>query len=155
MARGVSNGGCVLRKSLGSQSVDGWGCVPTMVVVWPKVSQHQSLQALGWGQVLVPKTGSFQERSHRLTVPSISATSVCVPMLSPKSPRLPLGDPPRPAGGLAQGFYKVTAFALALGVHKTLGKPSKSGVAVYPSPVGPCAQACSVAFITTCSGHAS
>ena len=53
VARGVPNGGCVLRKSLGSQSADGWDCVPTMVIVWPKVSQHQSLQAFGWGQVLL------------------------------------------------------------------------------------------------------
>lgn len=56
-------------------------------------------------------------------------------MLSPNRPLPPLGDPPRPAGGSGPGSYKVTAFALALGVHKTLGKPSKSGVAVYPSPV--------------------
>ena len=55
VARGVPNGGCVLRKSLGSQSADGWDFVPTMVIVWPKVSQHQSLQAFGWGQVLAPQ----------------------------------------------------------------------------------------------------
>ena len=28
MSRGVSRGGCELRKSLGSVSADGWGCVP-------------------------------------------------------------------------------------------------------------------------------
>ena len=34
MPRDVSRGGCGLRKSLGSLSVDGWGCIPTLLVVW-------------------------------------------------------------------------------------------------------------------------
>ena len=55
MLRGMSGGGYGLRKSLGSLSADGWGCVPTLFVVWPEVSQHWSLQAVGWGQVLVAK----------------------------------------------------------------------------------------------------
>ena len=53
MSRGMSRGGCGLRKSLGSLSADGWGCVPTQLVVWLVASQHWSLQAVGWGQVLV------------------------------------------------------------------------------------------------------
>ena len=47
MSRGVSRGGCGLRKSLGSLSADGWGCVPTKLAVWSKASQHGSLQAFG------------------------------------------------------------------------------------------------------------
>ena len=40
VSNGVSRGVCGLRKSLGSLSVDGWGCVFTFLVVWPEVSQH-------------------------------------------------------------------------------------------------------------------
>lgn len=47
MPRSVSRGGCGLRKSLGSLSFDGWDCVPALLVVWPEVSQHWSLQAVG------------------------------------------------------------------------------------------------------------
>lgn len=53
MSRGMSRGGCGLRKPLGSLSAAGWGCVPTQLVVWPVASQHWSLQAVGWGQILV------------------------------------------------------------------------------------------------------
>ena len=42
-------GGSWLRETLGSLSAYGWGCVPTLLVVWPEASQHQSLQAFGWG----------------------------------------------------------------------------------------------------------
>ena len=47
-SKDMCRAGCGLRKFLGSLSADGWGCVPTLLVVWPK--------ALGpdwWGQVLV------------------------------------------------------------------------------------------------------
>ena len=53
VGRAMSRGGCELRKSLGSLSADGWGCVPTQLVVWLELSQHWYLQAVGWGQVLV------------------------------------------------------------------------------------------------------
>ena len=55
MSRGVFRGSCGLRMTLGTLSADGWGCVPTLLVVWPEASQHWSLQAVGWGQVSVPK----------------------------------------------------------------------------------------------------
>ena len=40
MSRGVSRGGCGLRKPLSSLSADGWGCVPTQLAVWLEASQH-------------------------------------------------------------------------------------------------------------------
>lgn len=40
-------GPLVFRQS----AADGWGCVPSQLV-WPEVSQHCGLRALGWGQVL-------------------------------------------------------------------------------------------------------
>ena len=53
MSRGMFRGSLELRKTLGSLSADGWGCVHLLLVVWPEASQHWSLQAVGWGQVLV------------------------------------------------------------------------------------------------------
>ena len=55
MSKGVFRGGCEIRMTLGSLSADGWCWVSTLLVVWPEVSQHWSLQAVGWGQVSVPK----------------------------------------------------------------------------------------------------
>ena len=42
-------------QTLGSLSADEWCHVPTLLVVWPEGSQHHRLQAVGWGQVWVPK----------------------------------------------------------------------------------------------------
>ena len=54
MSRGAFRGDFVLRKTLGRLSADGWGCVPTLFIVWPEVFQHWN-QAVGWGKVSVPK----------------------------------------------------------------------------------------------------
>ena len=43
VSRGVSRGGCGLRMSLSTLSADGWGCIPTQLVVRPEMSQHWSL----------------------------------------------------------------------------------------------------------------
>ena len=43
VSRGVPRFGCGLRMTLGNLSVDGWGCVPNLLVVWPEASQHWSL----------------------------------------------------------------------------------------------------------------
>ena len=53
VSRGMSRGGCGLRKSLGSLAADEWGYVPALFV---ETSQHYSLQAVGWGHVSVSKT---------------------------------------------------------------------------------------------------
>ena len=47
VSRGVFRAGCELSKALGSLCVDGWGCVRTLLVVWPEASQLWSLQAIG------------------------------------------------------------------------------------------------------------
>ena len=49
---GVFRGSCGLRKTLGSLSADGWGCVPALLVGWPEASQHWILQ---WGLILMSK----------------------------------------------------------------------------------------------------
>ena len=38
MSRGVFRVGCGLRGTLGSLSADGWGCVPTLLFVWPEAA---------------------------------------------------------------------------------------------------------------------
>ena len=47
VSNGVFSGQLWAQKDLGSLS-DGWVCVPTLLVVWLEVSQHWSLQAVGW-----------------------------------------------------------------------------------------------------------
>ena len=47
MSRGMSRGGCGLRKSLGSLSANGWSCVPAQLIVGSEASQHWHLQDLG------------------------------------------------------------------------------------------------------------
>ena len=55
VTRSLVGSHCELRMTLGSLSADGWGCVPTLLIVWPEASQHWSLWAVGWAQDLVPK----------------------------------------------------------------------------------------------------
>ena len=43
----TSGGRAVLGKTLGGLSPDGLGCVPALLVVWPEVSQHWTLQTVG------------------------------------------------------------------------------------------------------------
>ena len=78
--------GCVyrrlwLRTTLGSLSHDWWGCVLTLLVVWPEVFHHWNLQAVGWGKLLVPKW----QPPGKLTlkrIPWVSTISVLVPRVS-------------------------------------------------------------------------
>ena len=53
VGRALCRGSYELRKTLGSLPSDGWGSVPTPLVVWLEVSQHLRLQAVGRGQVSV------------------------------------------------------------------------------------------------------
>ena len=76
----VSRGGCGLRKSSGSFSVDWWGRVQTLSVVWPEAPQHRSLQAVGWGHVSVlmtqvrgpPAAGVHIDTHSRVSTPPVS-----------------------------------------------------------------------------------
>ena len=106
MSRGLFRGGCALWTSLGRLSADGWVYVPTLFVVWPEASQHWSLQAVGWGQILLRK---WQ--------PPGGLTAMSTPELLPPgslSPQMAL--PPQETlqyqqVSLAPGFYEVTAFS--------------------------------------------
>jgi len=90
----VSRGDCGVRKSLSSLSADRWGCVPPLWLVWPEVSHHCSLQAIGWGWVLVLMTQARCLCSIRVPVDDIldisaTDTSVHVPRVSYRWPPLP------------------------------------------------------------------
>ena len=74
-----------LRRTLSRLSADGWGCIPALLVVW---SQHWSLQAVGWGQVLVTKWRPLGELTP-MNTPNTSSTSVFVPRVSHRYSRLP------------------------------------------------------------------
>ena len=67
MAMVVFRGGFGLRMTLGGLSADELGYIPTLRVVWPEVSQHWSLQAVGWGQLLVTKLWSLGELMPMIT----------------------------------------------------------------------------------------
>ena len=71
----------VVNSVISSLSADGWGCVLCLLVVWPEASQDWSLQAIGWGQVLVRKV-TTSRRAHTnevllgTTVASVFASTV-------------------------------------------------------------------------------
>ena len=88
MSSGVFWGVCQLSMTLASLSADGWGCFPVLLVVWPEAFQHWSLQAFGWGQVLVPNE-DLLEISHRLIFPGASDTSVLAPWYTTANPHPP------------------------------------------------------------------
>ena len=75
-----------LRKSLIRLSADGWGWVPSLLVVWPEATQHWSLPGLFGGA-----NGGLWEDSCQGVLPRTSATSVLVLMVRHSHP-LPLQE---------------------------------------------------------------
>ena len=134
VSRGMSRAGCGFRKSLGSLSADGWGCVPTQLAAWPEASQHWSLQAVGWSQVLVPKCQPLGEFTHMHALRYTCHQCLC-PQGGPQPPPVSPGGPPKPAGRSGLGSYHSTAFALGPSAHENLCAPFKSEVSISPSPV--------------------
>ena len=72
--RDVFRGGCGLRTTLGSLSTDRWGS--TLLVVWPEVSQHWSLQAVRWGQLSVPKWPPGRVHAKEYTLEPLSPVEI-------------------------------------------------------------------------------
>ena len=119
-----------LSKTLICFSADGWGWVPSLLVVWPEATQHWSLPGLFGGA-----HDRLWEGSHQGVPPITSAASVPVPMVSYSHP-LPLQETlQHQQVRLVQ--YPLGSLLLPLGpdVHTTFCVPSKSGVSVSPSPV--------------------
>ena len=134
MSRPLVRSSCGLRKCLGSLSADGWVCALTLLVVWPEGSQHWTLQAVGWGQVLMPKCWS-PGWLMPMNTPQYLYHQCSCPHSEPQPPSASLGGPPRPSGRSGPGSYEVTAFSLGPSVHETLCVSSKRGVSLSPSPV--------------------
>ena len=103
-------GSCLFRKTLSSLSADGWGCVPTLLVVWPEASQHWSVQAIGWGQVLVgkwwPSRGLTPMSTHQNCLRQCSC-----PHSEPQPPSASAQDPLILAVKSGPVSYEVTTFS--------------------------------------------
>ena len=126
---------------------------PALLVIWSEASQHLTLQAVGWDQVLVSKwqpPGELTSMNIPLYLCHQCPCSHSEPQLLPASP----GDPPRPAVRSGLGSCEFTALPLCRGVHETFCVPSKSGVSVSPSPVE-FLWSSPMAFTAKCSGGSS
>ena len=119
VSRGTSRAGCGLRKSLGSLSDDGWGCVPALggLLAWciSALEPTGCCKRPGLGAKDPSRISASIKSSRRWTLPDMSATGFYDPRES-HSCCLP-SRPSKPAGN---DSYVVTAFALGFGVHKTL-----------------------------------
>ena len=119
-----------LSKILICLFADGWGWVPSLLVVWPEATQHQSLLGLCGGA-----NGRLCEGSCQGVVPRTSAASVLVLMVRHSHP-LPLQETiQHQQVGLVQSPMGSLLLPLGPQAHTTLCVPSKSGVSVSPSPV--------------------
>ena len=70
-----------LSKTLIHFTVDGWGWVPSLLVVWPEATQHWSLPGLFGGD-----NDRLWEGSRQGALPRTSAASVLVPTVKQKHP---------------------------------------------------------------------
>ena len=119
-----------LSKTLIHLTADGWGCVPTLLVVWCETTQHWSLPGLFGGA-----NDRLWEGSRPGVLPRISVASVLVTMVSHSHP-LPLQETlQHQQVGLVQSPLGSLLLPLGPYAHITLCVPSKSGVCVSPSPV--------------------
>ena len=92
-----------LSKTLMHLSADGWGCVPSLLVVWSEATQYWSLPGLFGGANGGLWEGSCQEYFPELLLPG---------SLSLGEPQLPLasaGDSPILADRSGSVSYVVTA----------------------------------------------
>ena len=100
------SGSSLFRNTLSFLSTSG--CVSALLLVWSEASQHRSLQAVGWGQVLVRKW-----QPPREPMPVNSQQNLCCQCpCSHSEPQLPLiftGHPPILNGNSDLISYELTA----------------------------------------------
>ena len=119
-----------LSKTLIHLNVDGWGWVPSLLVVLPEATQHWSLPGLFGGV-----NCRLWEGSHQGVLPRTSAASVLIPTVK-QSHHPPLQETPQHQQvGLIQSPQGSLLLPLGPDAHITLCVSSKSGVSVSPSPV--------------------
>ena len=86
-------------------SADGWGWVPSLLVVWPEMTQYWRLQALWWVQLQT--LGGLTSRS---TSQNFCCQCPCPHSeTQPPPPAASAGDPPTLAGRSGSVSYGVTA----------------------------------------------
>ena len=119
-----------LSKTLICLTADGWGWVPSLLVVFPVATQHWSLPGLFGGA-----NGRLQEGSCQGVFPRTSAVSVLVPTVSHSHPLTLQETLQHYQGGLVHSPLGSLLLPLSPDAHTTLCVPSKSGVSVSPSPV--------------------
>ena len=119
-----------LSKTLIRLTADGWGWVPSLLVVWPEATQHWSLPGL-FGRA----NDRLWEGSHQEVLPRTSAASVLIPTVK-QSHHSPLQETPQHQQvRLVQSPPGSLLLPLCPDAHITLCVPSKSGVSVSHSPV--------------------
>ena len=119
-----------LSKILIHLTADGWGWVPSLLVVWPEATQHWGLPVLFGGA-----NGGLREGSCQGVLPRTSAASILVLTVSHSHPP-PLQETlQHQQVRLVQSPLGSLLLPLCSDAHTTLCVPSKSGVSVSPSPV--------------------
>ena len=93
----------VLSKTLIHLSADGWGCVPSLLVVWPEATQYWRLQALWWGW-----WWTLGGLTPRRTSQNFRCQCPC-PHGEPQPTSASTGDPLTTAGRSGPVSYGVTA----------------------------------------------
>ena len=92
-----------LSKTLICLSADGWGWVPSVLVVWPEATQHWSLPGL-----FSKANGRLLDGSRQGVLPRTSAASVLVLRVRHSHP-CSAGDPLTLAGRPGSVSYGITA----------------------------------------------
>ena len=117
-----------LRNILIHLTVDGWGWVPSLLVVLPEATQHWSLPGLFDGV-----NGRLWEGSCQGALPRTSSAIVLVPMVKQSHPPPLQETPQHQQVGLVQSPSGSLLLPLGPDAHTTLCVPSNSGVSVSPS----------------------
>ena len=112
-------------KTLICLSADVWGCVPSLLVVWPEVTQHWSLQAKASGRAYTNKY------IPDLLLPLLLAPQWAIFTHTHTHPSASSEYAPALAGRFGSVSY--VSLLLSSGLHKTLCVLFKIGVSVSPS----------------------
>ena len=116
-------------------SADGWGWVPSLLVVWSEATPHWSLPRLFGGANYRLWEGSCQGVLPRTSAASVLVLTVRHSHLRPLQETLQ-----HQQVGLVQSPMGSLLLPLGPDVHTTLCVPSKSGVSVSPVLLKSCNQ---------------
>ena len=100
-----------LSKPLFCLSADGWDLVPSLLVVWPEVTQHWSIPGSLVGLMVDSGRVHTKEFFPELLLP------VSLSLGEPQPPPASAGDPPTPAGRSGSVSCGVTAPSPRVPMH--------------------------------------